>query len=329
VPDFEYFGGQIIMYSLRSSLASGVRLMTRTPLHLSAIAVVFSGIITTLLVGFVVDWELSGIITGLFISTACSGPASYLTGRYFFSVRDRLAAKNDEMMEVNRDLDAFSQTVAHDLKNPISNMLGYVEVMLEMVDDMQPAELRKYLERIQVSGWRTVAIIDELLLLAQIRNDNVQKSTVDMQKTIALAQERLQNLIEERDAGIHVADDLPPVLGYAPWVEEIWANYLSNSIKYGGKPPAVHIGATPEDDGMIRFWIQDNGPGIAQEDQQRLFREFTRLEQHQKMADGSGLGLSIVQRIADKLGGRVGVESTPGEGSLFYFTLPSVEHLEA
>ncbi len=111
-------------------------------------------------------------------------------------------------------------------------------------------------------------------------------------------------------------------LGYAPWVEEVWVNYLSNAIKYGGRggePPRMELGAEAQADGMIRFWVHDNGAGITPEDQARLFTPFTRLDQVR--AAGHGLGLSIVRRIADKLGGHVSVDSQIGEGSTFSFTL--------
>jgi signal transduction histidine kinase len=111
-------------------------------------------------------------------------------------------------------------------------------------------------------------------------------------------------------------------LGYGPWVEEVWANYVSNAIKYGGTPPRVEVGATSLPDGMVRFWVRDNGPGIAPENQARLFAEFERL---QTKAEGHGLGLSIVKRIVQRLGGQVGVESQAGQGSTFSFTLPSEE----
>ncbi len=102
----------------------------------------------------------------------------------------------------------------------------------------------------------------------------------------------------------------------------MWANYLSNGLKYGGQPPRLELGATSQPDGMIRFWVQDDGPGLALEQQANLFTEFTRLSEID--VKGYGLGLSIVRRIIDKLGGQVGVESEVGQGSLFYFTLPKV-----
>ena len=101
-----------------------------------------------------------------------------------------------------------------------------------------------------------------------------------------------------------------------------WNNSLSNAIKYGGEPPRVELGATSRAEGMVSYWVQDNGRGLTREEQARLFIPFTRL--NQVSADGQGLGLSIVQRIVTKLGGQVGVESKgiPGHGSRFSFTLP-------
>jgi signal transduction histidine kinase len=112
-------------------------------------------------------------------------------------------------------------------------------------------------------------------------------------------------------------------MGYAPWIEEVWMNYISNGIKYGGKPPRLELGAECLSGGAVRFWIRDNGVGVAPAQQSQLFVPFSRL--HQIRAQGHGLGLSIVQRIVNKLGGEVGVESDGEHGSLFFFTLPTGE----
>jgi signal transduction histidine kinase len=106
-------------------------------------------------------------------------------------------------------------------------------------------------------------------------------------------------------------------------VEEVWVNYISNAIKYGGQYPHIELGATVQTDGMVQFWVSDRGHGISEEDQDRLFVPFTQLSEVR--VRGHGLGLSIVRRIVEKLGGEVGVESTIGEGSTFYFSLRGVE----
>src|SRR6185503_8577969 len=105
-----------------------------------------------------------------------------------------------------------------------------------------------------------------------------------------------------------------------PWVEEVWVNYLSNAMKYGGEPPNLQLQSEVLPNGMVCFSVIDNGAGIDNDAQAILFTEFTRLDQAR--AEGHGLGLSIVRRIMDKLGGDCGVESIPSEGSQFYFTLP-------
>lgn len=100
---------------------------------------------------------------------------------------------------------------------------------------------------------------------------------------------------------------------------EVWTNYLSNALKYGGRPPQLTLGAEQVDE-MVRFWVCDNGAGLDVEGQARLFQEFSQLEPGK--TGGHGLGLSIVKRIVEKLGGEVGVESGLGKGSKFWFTLP-------
>jgi len=137
------------------------------------------------------------------------------------------------------------------------------------------------------------------------------------------AQRRLQYLIEAQNAELIVPVVWPQALGYAPWIEQVWVNYLSNALKYGGRPPRIELGAW-EKDGWITFWVKDNGDGLSTKEQARLFRPFTRIKQIR--ATGYGLGLSIVRRILEKLGGQVGVESAaePGRGCLFSFTLPAM-----
>jgi two-component system sensor histidine kinase/response regulator len=140
---------------------------------------------------------------------------------------------------------------------------------------------------------------------------------------VAEARERLTPMIETSEVEIILPAEWPLVEGHDSWVEEVWLNYLSNAIKYGGWPPRVELGADTQSDGMVRFWVRDNGRGLTLDEQARLFTPFTRLETMR--ADGHGLGLSVVQRIVDKLGGQIGIESAPGQGSTFSFTLHSCQ----
>jgi PAS domain S-box-containing protein len=225
-----------------------------------------------------------------------------------------------ELEARNEELDAFAHTVAHDLKSPLGVITGLAGVLAEDYASMSNRELRQYLDMIAQSGHKINRIIDELLLLAVVRKlEEVEMEPLDMASVVTESRRRLAHMIDESHAKVTLPDTWPVASGYGPWVEEIWANYLSNAIKYGGQPPRVEFGATEQADGTVRFWVRDNGPGLTPEEQERLFTPFTRLDQVR--TKGHGLGLSIVRRIVEKLGGHVGVESEIGRGSKFYFTL--------
>jgi two-component system sensor histidine kinase/response regulator len=230
-----------------------------------------------------------------------------------------------ELEARNEELDAFAHTVAHDLKNPLSNVITYSEALLEYYDTMLDEERSVCLRTIAQSGRTIDNIIDELLLLAQVRKMEAVRTRLNMANIVTEARQRLIVLIERAQAEMTVPDmsAWPAAIGHEGWVKEVWVNYLSNAIKYGGQPPCIELGATLQPDGMARFWVRDNGNGLSPEALARLFIPFTRLDQVR--AKGHGLGLSIVRRIVEKLGGQVGVESEgiPGRGSVFYFTLPA------
>lgn len=220
----------------------------------------------------------------------------------------------------NQELDAFAHTVAHDLKNPLQHMSGYAYILesdyLSQLDELGRESVRAIAQAVDTMA----SIIEELLLLSSVRQEEVTLESLHMGSVAEAAVDRLSPMIEQSQATITVPDAWPAALGYGPWIQEVWVNYVSNAIKYGGHPPRVELGATSQADHTVRFWVHDNGQGLTTEEQASLFTPFTRLRQVK--AEGHGLGLSIVRRIMDKLGGGVGVESGVGEGSTFFFTLP-------
>ena len=224
------------------------------------------------------------------------------------------------------ELDAYAHTVAHDLKNPLGTLIGFTSMLEATYGEMSHKQLHLCVSTIGRSGRKMTNIIEELLLLASVRKmDDVKTQPLDMAAVVTEALDRLADMIAGYQAEVTTPEAWPVALGYAPWVEEIWVNYISNALKYGGQPPQVEMGGAlingPDD--QIRFWVRDNGAGLPPEDQARLFTPFTQI--HQARAEGHGLGLSIVQRIVEKLGGQVSVESEVGQGSAFLFTLPSAE----
>jgi len=231
-----------------------------------------------------------------------------------------LQRSNAELQVRNEDLDAFAHTAAHDLKSPLGPMVGLAHVLEKDYTELPDEDVRRYLGIIAQSGRKMGNIIDEMLLLAGVRKtEKLEMGPLDMGNIVAEGLDRLSHMIDEYQAEIIAPENWPVAVGYGPWVEEVWVNYLNNALRYGGQPPRVELGSTVQADTMIRFWVRDNGLGLTSEEQARLFTPFERLDQVR--AKGHGLGLSIVRRIVEKLGGEVGVESQVGQGSVFSFTL--------
>jgi PAS domain S-box-containing protein len=231
-------------------------------------------------------------------------------------------AKTTELEERNQELDAFAHTVAHDLKNPIASMLGFASLILNYFDRMSEDNLREHIVLIMESAYKARDIINSLLLLASVsKQDDLPYTPLRMHDIIDEVLRRFVGMIHDTHAEIIVPENFPVAIGYAPWVEEVWANYLSNALKYGGKPPHITFGAETQTDAKINFYIIDNGPGLTLEERDKVFLPFTRFSQVK--SDGTGLGLSVVHRIVTRLGGEVGVEQVAAGGSKFMFTLPA------
>lgn len=216
------------------------------------------------------------------------------------------------------DLDSFARAVAHDLRNPIGVIVGYAEMA---ADEPEASPLAREAYATVVDRAREMAErIDALLLLARVGGGApVELETVDMGDALRRGLADVAPLLNAAGAAVEVAGPLPPARGYAPWIVAVLTNYLSNAIKYGGSPPQVAVGAE-DAGGFVRYWVRDNGAGMTPPQQAAIFREFARLGD--AGVAGHGLGLSIVRRIVDRLGGQVGVRSRPGGGSTFWFTLP-------
>ncbi len=256
--------------------------------------------------------------------------SSPLTGGRLILLRDiteqvrteeALQQANRELQVRAEELDAFGHTVAHDLRNPLAIIQGFAELLDDestvLSEEDRDASIRGILHVTQ----RMDSIIEELMVLFGLRQTGVQMERLDMAAVVAAALGRLVVGLRESAAEVVLPPAWPVALGHPSWVEEIWTNYISNAVKYGGHPPRVELGATVEE-GRVRFWVRDNGPGLTAEEQSRLFQPFERLETQR--ATGHGLGLSIVRLIVEKMDGEVGVESSgiPGEGCIFSFTLP-------
>lgn len=234
-----------------------------------------------------------------------------------------LRQRSEELEKSNRELKSFAHTVAHDLKAPLTHIIGYAEVLGYQAEETLTSEQRDYLQAIHRGGRKMDSIIDELLLLAELREHEIQFAPVNMLECIDPALERLQPLLEQHQAQVELPEEFPLVRGYTPWLEEVWVNYLSNAVKYGGDPPKIEIGVESHSENAVSFWVRDNGDGFPEERRKHLFIPFSRLSEVD--TQGYGLGLSIVQRIVTKLEGEVWARSDDEQGSFFGFTLPVAE----
>ena len=233
-----------------------------------------------------------------------------------------LSRQLQELQNRNEELDAFAHTVAHDIKGPVTTIAAYAQVLAQGGAAMAEGTRDEFLRTLERGAQRIANIVDELLLLASVRKMELQFEILDMEQLVDEAFQRISHVISREHPEITLPPTWPKAMGYGPWVIEVWANFISNGCKYGGRPPRLELGADGLENAQVRFWMRDNGDGIPLEEQDRLFMPFTRLSQAR--AQGHGLGLSIVRRIVERLNGQVGVESAgePGRGSLFYFTLP-------
>jgi PAS domain S-box-containing protein len=234
--------------------------------------------------------------------------------------RERLLEEQKRLIE---ELNTYAHTVAHDLKNPLGVIVGYATLLDRAGADMSAEQFQEVTGLMIRTAFKMESIISALLLLANVRSQgDVEIGPLDMAKVVDSALARLSDEIEGAQAEVVKPAAWPVAQGYAHWVEEVWVNYLENAIKYGGTPPRIELGADEAVDGLVRFWVRDNGAGLTEEATACLFQEFSRLKEHREV-EGHGLGLAIARRIVAKLGGTVGVESEVGRGSLFHFSLPA------
>lgn len=242
----------------------------------------------------------------------------------------RLKVRNQQLLnEIERnetliaDLDAFSHTVAHDLKDLLGGIYTSSETLGNYIKEQDFELVNEISQLIKNSALQSINVTNELLKLATAGYQDIEVAPVDMQTVFEHATDQLKDMISERNASIRTTENWEAVKAYSPWLIEVWVNYLGNAIKYGGNPPEIIIGCNALPDGNIKYWIQDNGDGIAPKHHSTLFEKHSRF--HQGKALGYGLGLSIVKRIIEKMNGSVGVESTgeKGKGATFFFILPS------
>jgi len=225
-----------------------------------------------------------------------------------------------ELQMTNSQLEAFVYTIAHDLRAPLRAMQGFSTMLAEEVGPNASTTARDYLQRISRSAKFMDSLLMDLLSFSRVSQQRMDLTPVSLQSVIEATLAELGQEIQSRNGMIQTVPPLPGVLAHEQTLAHVLINLITNALKFmpPGVAPQVRIRAE-EHNGRVRVWVEDNGLGIAPEHQEQIFRIFRRL--HAEQYPGTGIGLAIVHRGIERMGGKVGVESKPGEGSRFWFEL--------
>lgn len=234
----------------------------------------------------------------------------------------RVNVRTAALLESNSQLEEYCRTLAHDLRGPLRSMQGFAHLLLEESGRQLDATGRDYAQRIATSSERMGELILDMLEYSQISRAQYRLEKIDLTKLVEGVLERSADEIKKVQGVVTQKTPLPGVVGDRGTLENALINLIANALKFRDPqiPPRVQIWAEagPE---RVRLWVEDNGIGIAPEYQERIFGVFERLHKNDAYA-GTGIGLAMVKKAVERMGGGVGVESTLGKGSRFWIELP-------
>ena len=242
----------------------------------------------------------------------------------------QLEGKVEQMAEVNRELEAFSYSVSHDLRAPLRHVAGFSDKLNRYLGEAADEKTRHYLQVIGDSARRMAGLIDDLLVYSRLGRGAMRLQAVDMQSLVAETRALLDaNLAEdaadgaERRVEWHIAP-LPVLVADENMMRQLWLNLLGNAVKYsaGRDPAVIEVSVQPLADGGHQFSVRDNGAGFDMQYAGKLFGVFQRLHKASEYP-GTGIGLASVRRVLTRHGGRIWAEAQPGQGATFHFILPT------
>lgn len=294
--------------------------------------------------------NLSFLIFGFFISTALSLILYFLILRMelyrkarnhaFREIAERKKAEDalrkketeleallSEIEAKNEELETFVYTVSHDLKTPIVTIEGFTGAFREDFGDQITADGNTYLNFISDATRKMETLINDLLELSRVGRLPEITTEFSFGDLVEEILANLRPLIQEKGIEVHVKGNLPVILGERKRISQVMENLLSNAVKYIGHDnpsPRIEIGVR-EENGRNVFYIQDNGIGIDHKYYETIFQVFQRLPQAKRIEEGTGVGLTTAQRIIEHHGGKIWLDSEPGKGTTFFFTIQDKE----
>lgn len=237
-------------------------------------------------------------------------------------LEQRVTERTAELQTANRELEAFSYSISHDLRAPLRHVISFVEMLQKEAGPLLPEKSCRYLRAISQSAKRMGNLIDDLLAFSRLGREEVQKTEVNLNELIRETVADLQEETKGRNIAWNV-HTLPVMWADRALLRMVMVNLISNAVKFTGAnaEAAIEIGAIPGNDNGSTIFIRDNGAGFDQRFADKLFGVFQRLHTQAEF-EGTGIGLANVQRIIQRHGGRVWAEGVVGAGAAFYFSIP-------
>jgi light-regulated signal transduction histidine kinase (bacteriophytochrome) len=238
----------------------------------------------------------------------------------------RVLDRTAELESVNKELEAFSYSVSHDLRAPLRHIAGFAEKLRNHLGDVADEQTRHYSEVVVNSSRRMSSLIEDLLTYSRLGRHAMRLQSIDMQAMVEEVRIALTSTMEERRITWRIAP-LPVVVGDENMIRLVWQNLLDNAIKYTALrgEAIIEVGMSDPLPLEWTFWVRDNGIGFNMAYAEKLFGVFQRLHKASQFA-GTGIGLASVRRIVGRHGGRTWAESVPDQGSTFFFSLPRAQN---
>ena len=235
----------------------------------------------------------------------------------------RLKAQAQDLEITNAELEKFAYVASHDMRQPVRTIINYLSLIEKKLSPTFDAELTKYFGFAKTGARRMDSLIVDLLDYSRTGRNTEPLGPVPLDGVVKESLQNLASAITEAGAAIQVDNDLPTIFGYRSDLIRLMQNLISNAIKYShpDRLPEITIGCRGENDHWLA-WVRDNGMGIPLEFQERVFGIFQRLVPKEAY-EGTGIGLTVCKKIVEQHGGRIWIESAPGDGSTFFFTIPT------
>jgi light-regulated signal transduction histidine kinase (bacteriophytochrome) len=235
----------------------------------------------------------------------------------------------DAIKSLNKELEAFSYSVSHDLRAPLRAIHGFVRILLEEYGQDLQGEARRYLDLVAANAQQMGRLVDDLLQFSRMGRQPLNKQQLSATAIVRRALEQLQPALQGRAIELKVSE-LPPIEGDPALLQQVFLNLIGNAIKYskGREPAQIEVGAHTEPSGEVVYFVRDNGAGFDMKYAHKLFGVFQRLHRAEEY-EGTGVGLALVHRIVTKHGGRVWAEAAVDKGATFFFTLGGAQQWES